>query len=467
MSGIIRTDSLTNSNTSNLITQTNSTTITIGSSGQTVSLASGAKSNIYNGTINWSSTIYSTNFNAVSGVGYFFDTTAGPITATLPASPSFGDVVAFKDWGSTAQTNKLTISRNGSLIEGNATDAFINNHGIANTMIYSGATRGWQVIDSGDVDNLQLPGFIIATGGTILTCGNYKTHIFTAGGCFVVTCAGNDLGSNSVEYMVVAGGASGGTSNFSSNAAGGGGAGGFRQNYPSPSTTGLPVTATTYPVTIGAGGSSNPTGGRGNSGSNSIFSTITSAGGGAGAGTYTAATSGGSGGGAMTGGPGGPSVLIAGSGNTPPVSPPQGNPGGNSPGAGFNGSGGGASAAGTVSSGPGAAGGIGSYWPNPAFGPTAPSYGSTGPVSSVRYFAGGGGAGAQGYTGATPTGGTGGSGGGGAGGNYTGPAGNPGTAGTTNTGGGGGGGSNNDQPGTISTGGSGGSGIVVIRYKYQ
>jgi hypothetical protein len=32
---------------------------------------------------------------------------------------------------------------------------------------------------------------------------------------------------------------------------GGGGAGGFRQNYPSPTIAGLPVTATTYPITVG------------------------------------------------------------------------------------------------------------------------------------------------------------------------------------------------------------------------
>jgi hypothetical protein len=42
MASIIRTDALQNLNTSNLITQTNATTITVGVSGQTISVPSGA-----------------------------------------------------------------------------------------------------------------------------------------------------------------------------------------------------------------------------------------------------------------------------------------------------------------------------------------------------------------------------------------------------------------------------------------
>jgi hypothetical protein len=453
----------------NAVEPQSGTTLTLGASGDTVALAAGASQTGFGrqGAVNWDSTIYSSNLTAVSGNGYFIDTSAGQVTVTLPASPTEGAIVAIKDWSSTAATNRINIGRNGQEIEGNPTDGAISVHGDAQTLVFSGASRGWMVVASGLLEGIQGPEFVAATGGTVLTCGNFKTHVFTGPGTFSVSSAGNDIGSNSVEYLVIAGGGSGGTSNPSSNGSAGGGAGGFRQNYPSPAIAGLPVTATSYPITVGAGASSNPTGGRGNTGSNSVFSTITSAGGGGGAGTYTAATSGGSGGGGMTAGVQPPSVQTGGSGNTPPVSPPQGNPGGNGGPGGFNASGGGAGAAGTTSvAGPAAAGGVGSSWANPLFGPTAPSYGTAGPVPDVRYFAGGGGAGAQGYSGATPTGGTGGSGGGGAGGNYTGPAGNPGTPGTTNTGGGGGGASNQDSTGAI-TGGTGGSGIVVIRYKYQ
>ena len=120
------------------------------------------------------------------------------------------------------------------------------------------------------------------------------------------------------------------------------------------------------------------------------------------------------------------------------------------------GGGGGAGAAGaTVCSSPhgpetGANGGIGSFVPDAYIGPTAPSYGTPGPVSSVRYFAGGGGGG--GY----PTGrGTGGKGGG---------AGAPFANGTANTGGGGVGG---QQPSPEIMGSNGGKGVVMIRYKFQ
>jgi len=89
--------------------------------------------------------------------------------------------------------------------------------------------------------------FIIATGGTIITSGDFKTHVFTGPGTFQVTNTGP--GSNSVEYLVVAGG--GGAS---AGSGGGGGAGGFRQNYPSPTIAGLPVSIASYPITVGGGG---------------------------------------------------------------------------------------------------------------------------------------------------------------------------------------------------------------------
>jgi hypothetical protein len=90
--------------------------------------------------------------------------------------------------------------------------------------------------------------------------GDYKIHTFTGPGTFTVTSAGNPLGSDSVDYLVVAGGASGGTGDVS----GGGGAGGFRESVPNPAAWtasplanpggSLPVSATGYPITVGAGG---------------------------------------------------------------------------------------------------------------------------------------------------------------------------------------------------------------------
>jgi hypothetical protein len=443
----------------NAVEPQSGTTLTLGASGDTVALAAGALQTGFGrtGTVDWSSTIQTTGFTAVSGVGYFCDTSSAAFTVTLPANPSVGDIVAIKDWSSTAATNNITIARNGQEIEGNADNGAINVHGDAQTLVFSGASRGWMVVNSGLLEGIQNPQFVAATGGTVLTCGNFKTHVFTSPGSFVVSNGGNDLGSNSVEYLVVAGGGAGGADLSNSptpnRGSGGGGAGGFRQNYPSPTIAGLPVTATTYPITIGAGGNTAPAGTFGGPGNPSIFSTITSAGGGGGGGHggpsvpgTGAGQPGGSGGGAFS------CATGFGTGNTPPVSPPQGNPGG----AGFEaptytGAGGGGAAVAGTAAGPGSAGpgGTGSSWANPLFGPTAPSYGTPGPVADVRYFSGGGGG-----SGGTPnTSGTGGSGGGGPGGGA-----GTGTAGTTNTGGGGGSGR---------TSAAGGSGIVVIRYKYQ
>jgi hypothetical protein len=455
----------------NAVEPQSGTTLTLGASGDTVALAAGALQTGFGrqGTVNWDTTIYSSNFTAVSGNGYYLDTSAGVVTVTLPASPSTGDIVAIKDWSSTAATNNILIGRNGQKIEGNNTDGKINVHADAQTIVFSGTSRGWMVVASGLLEGIQEPEFVAATGGTVLTCGNFKTHVFTGPGTFCVSSGGNDLGSNSIEYLVVAGGGGGGGTACSNYAASGGGAGGFRQNYPSPTTAGLPVTATSYPITVGGGGTAGvgptPSGPGPNSpglrGSSSIFSTITSTGGGGGISGGSSQPSinipGGSGGGGI--GPG--TLANYGLGNTPPVSPPQGNNGGDGSPAPLTGNGGGggggAAAVGGNAPGPssgGGNGGIGSSWTNPLFGPTAPSYGTAGPVPGVRYFSGGGG-------GAVNNPGTAGTGGSGGGGNATQGPGQTGSSGTTNTGGGAGAG------GSSSNGGTGGSGIVVIRYKYQ
>ena len=304
--------------------------------------------------------------------------------------------------------------------------------------------------------------FIEATGGTVLTDGDFKTHVFTSPGTFTVTRAGTPLGSTTVEYLVVAGGGSGANGDVG----GGAGAGGMRYNYPSPVTGGLPVSATSYPITVGSGGTGVTNSVRGNPGNPSVFSNITSTGGGGG-GTSNAPPGdgkpGGSGGGAGWGPP-----TSGGSGNSPPTSPSQGNPGGNLPPsvadpAYIPGGGGGHAQAGfngapTTSGSQGGAGSGGNGTPiSPVFfGPTAPSYGTPGPAPG-RFFAGGGGASSDNNG---DVGAAGGFGGGGKGGQ--GPAGPASVAGSTNTGGGSGGEATGGERSTN----VGGSGIVAIRYKF-
>ena len=478
MTSTIKVNNVQNQCGANIINES-SNTITIGASGDTVSLASGASQSGFgrSGAVDWQTgSIKTATFTAASGEGYFANTSGGAFNMNLPAGTA-GAIVAVADYSSSFNNNNLTIVPNGSdKIGGIAANAILSTEGQSVVLVFVDSTKGW-VTTQDSSENVAAQLFVTATGGdAVITCGNFKTHIFTGPGTFCVSCAGNSGGSNTVDYFVVAGGGGGGNDAFgASRIGGGGGAGGFRiSNSPvndipastmSPliTTTGLSVTATGFPITVGGGGAAG--GGTTNPGveacrgSNSVFSSITSTGGGGGQGHGspsspggpTAKTPGGSGGAIQDNVP---NPSGSGEGNTPSVSPPQGNPagsGGSAP-TYAGGGGGGAGAKGTdQSGGQGGPGGAGSFIADAFIGPTAPSYGEPGPVSSVRYFAGGGGS-------AGPSGPS--SGGVGGGGNG---ACAPNQAATANTGGGGGGRRNTGG----SAAGNGGSGIVMIRYKFQ
>jgi len=267
-------------------------------------------------------------------------------------------------------------------------------------------------------------GFGRGIAGTSTTASYTVIQTFTATSTW--TCPEGVL---EVEYLVVAGGGGGGA--VTNENCGGGGAGGYRTG------TGLSVTAgTDYTITVGSGGPI------ATQGQNSVFSIITSTGGGSGGQASVNGGSGGSGG-------GGGNNSTGGSGNTPSTSPAQGTNGGN----GFNspptygtGGGGGASQAGisgtSIAAGNGGSGALG---PSFAYG-----YGKSGDAASGagNYFAGGGGGSAN-----SGPAGAGGTGGGGAGSN-----GGTATSGATNSGGGGGGSR------LFGNSGAGGSGIVILKY---
>jgi len=457
MTSTIKVNNIQNQCGANIINES-SNTITIGASGDTVSLASGASQTGFGrtGTVNWDTTAKTASFTAVSGNGYFVNTTSGAITVTLPASPSAGDIVAISDYAGTAATNNITIARNSSPFEGGTADGQIAVNRQVVTLVYVDGTQGWLPVGEND-SSFQQPAFVTATGGTVTTSGDFKIHTFTGPGTFCVSNGGNSLGSNTVSYLVVAGGAGGGSSNVGA----GGGAGGFREGKssfdcytasPLNAPAGLPVTAQGYPITVGGGGAgkSGGTGGNGGDGANSVFSTITSAGGGGGGSGGAIGTAGGSGGGAGECGSPSGTNQPGGAGNTPPVSPPQGNNGGAIGTTGRVTRGGGGGGAGGV-------GGTGSANGNGGNGSTTSINGS--PVTR----AGGGGGGLFTCGPQSPVG-AGGPGGGGAG--SPGAPGAGGNDGTANTGGGGGG--SGFSPGGGNTpSASGGSGIVIIRYKFQ
>ena len=429
------------------------TTLTLGASGDTVTLGSGASQSGFGrtGTVDWDTTPKTATFSAVSGDGFFCNTTSSAFTCNLPAG-SAGAIVSLADYAGTWQTNNLTVSPNGSeKIGGVNADVTLSTEGQSVTFVYVDGTQGWKITDNAD-QTTEGPAFVTATGGTITTCGNFKIHTFTGPGTFCVSCAGSSAGSDTVSYVVVAGAGGGGGSALGYYSGGGGGAGGFREGKassdcytasPLNAPAGLPVTVQGYPITVGGGGSAgggsassappvcrSPGGG----GNNSVFSTITSAGGGEGGEsggdpgtTPNVGIAGGSGGGGggFNGNPDGG----LGAGNTPPVSPPQGNPGGagSLPNAGHGGGGGGATTAGTGSTGASSLGNAG--------GAGAETHITGSPVT----YAAGGIAGKS-------------------------PAPTQACNGAANTGDGGMAGANN--PGDAD-GGTGGSGIVIIRYKFQ
>jgi hypothetical protein len=458
---VVKTNAVQASDGGNIVSQSG-TTITLGASGDTVSLASGASQSGFGraGSVDWQTgSIKTSTFTAADGEGYFVDTSSGAVTVNLPAG-SAGAIVAFSDYTRTFQTNNLTITPNGSnKIGGNSGNATLSTEGQTATFVFVDSTEGW--INTQETSNsVAGRSFISATGGTITTSSDCKIHTFTGPGTFCVSTISTVAAENVVSYMVIAGGAAGG-------GLGGGGAGGFREvkspltPYTASPLDGYPtsgnrvtITATGFPITVGAGGSGS-CGGTGASGSNSIFSTITSAGGGGGgnsADPFAGGSGGSGGGGASTDGGG----ADGGSGNTPSVSPPQGNSGGNSggpsPGSQFRGSGGGgAGSAGISESAPGNGSGGGN-------GVTSNITGS--PVTRT-----GGGAGGTYKFGATGSVGTGGPGGGGNGGGPGGACSS--TSGTVNTGSGGGGRGLTPSGHGAGNSGSGGSGIVVIRYKFQ
>ncbi len=458
MTSTIKVDNIQDQDGNNIINE-NSNTITIGASGDTVSLAAGASQTGFGrtGTVDWDTTAKTASFTAVSGNGYFVNTTSGAITVTLPAG-SAGSIVSLKDYANTWNTNNVTLTPNGTdKINGANASAILETQDQSVTLVYVDSTKGWRVVQDSTSD-VTGGTFISATGGTVTCCGNYKIHTFTGPGTFCVSSLSDDTANNEISYIVVAGGGGGGTTR-----GGGGGAGGFRESKsgvdcysasPLEGATPITVTASPYPISVGGGGSGNaspnnlPTT-QATAGAPSTFSTITSTGGGFGGNNTPPAhingTNGGSGGGA--GGQGG---AVGGAGNTPPVSPSQGFAGGNDtrpgspPGEG-GGGGGGATAV-----------GVNSISANAGCG----GAGATTSISaSPIAYAGGGGGGTTSPTGACA--GAGGTGGGGAGGDANSFNG---TNGTDNTGGGGGGTGQTTSP---NTGGNGGSGIVIIRYKFQ
>ena len=159
----------------NTVTTESGSTLTLGESGKTIALASGASQTGFGATggISWQTSIKTSDFTAVSGEGYFVNTSGGSnITVTLPASPSAGNVVAIKDYARTFATNKVTLARNGSNMDGNAIDTDLTINGESVTVVFMDSTKGWSFINEDETSAMGAK-FVAASGGnTTATCGN-------------------------------------------------------------------------------------------------------------------------------------------------------------------------------------------------------------------------------------------------------------------------------------------------------
>lgn len=274
---------------------TGSGAITI--NGSSVSL--GGSTTIETGT-SWQSSIKTANFTAVSGEGYWINTTGGALTMTLPGSASVGDTIEFSDYSRTWNSNNVTVNQNGLNYQGNTSpNPVYNVNGQSVKIVYSGATQGWIPISDDDV-SYETPG-------------------------------------NQVDFLVIAGG--GGSSR---DLGGGGGAGGYRNSYNNESSGGGGSSesaltfnsGTTYTITVGAGGAEVGSG-QSNDGSNSsitgsdITNIVSIGGGGGGARETYNGRDGGSGGGSpynagLSGGSGTANQGYNGGGNASNNSPAAG-----------------------------------------------------------------------------------------------------------------------------------------------
>ena len=191
--------------------RTNCGTVTLGDSGDTFTIPSGAT--ITNagtasgfgatGETSWDTTVKTTGtFTATAGVGYFLNTTGGIITVNLAAGTA-GDSVAMADYAGTWQTNNVTVAANGTeKIGGFTQNATLSTEGQSVTLVYVDSTQGWiNTMDS--TSNVRGTSFICASvsgsGNAITTSRNCKIATFTGPGTFTINSLSNNAAYNDVS----------------------------------------------------------------------------------------------------------------------------------------------------------------------------------------------------------------------------------------------------------------------------
>ena len=128
MASIIKTDNIQKvSDDSNIIKKcgsTNYTSVLVGANLLLYCIRCNTTGFGRTGTVDWQTgSIKTATFTAVSGEGYFVNTTSGAVTVNLPAGVA-GAIIGLKDYAGTWQTNAVTLNPNGSenIGGGNAQD---------------------------------------------------------------------------------------------------------------------------------------------------------------------------------------------------------------------------------------------------------------------------------------------------------------------------------------------------------
>ena len=138
---------ITNAKLAGSITNAKLANSSITVNGSSVSL--GGSATIAAGT-DWQSGIVADGSTVTTGVadkGYFIDTTSAAHTINLPSSASLGDEITIVDAAGTADTNNITVGRNGHKIQGSAADLTVSTERAAFTLVYYNSTQGWLLKD--------------------------------------------------------------------------------------------------------------------------------------------------------------------------------------------------------------------------------------------------------------------------------------------------------------------------------
>lgn len=91
-------------------------------------------------------TYKNSNYDFVTNDQILSDTSAGPLTFTLPSSPSPGNSVEVLDATDSWAAHNLTIARNGSNIASSSSDLVCDINGQDLLLAYVNSMIGWTVV---------------------------------------------------------------------------------------------------------------------------------------------------------------------------------------------------------------------------------------------------------------------------------------------------------------------------------